>query len=380
MKTVNLIPFILLELNEKDQYGFELTKAIETKSNGNIIIKQPTLYTLLKKLEKSKFISSYWQDSEIGGKRHYYKLTENGKLQVSTLPSYSILMQNALEESLEEVPMEVPEEKETKKSFSIMDELLNTQPTESIIPSSEVFAENNIDNNTELDINISNVQVLKDDKLSKDEEFANNKGVMKFTEVIPVPTTPQVIPITPTETNKPTILDHAYEVPKNEDIVKFVDYIDFKNTSNYKYSKKLSLLFLFKSLAVSGSLIIFSIIFNFLTKYTGRSILYYLFLIGSLTIALFYPIIYALNMNKFRIKHQQTEYSIQTKNRLYLGLVGLLIVFLICVIVNISIKNNSIADILKLSNFENFYAPILFYMVYFLDLVYEKLLLRNLKK
>ena len=70
MKTVDLIPFILLELNEQDQYGLELTKAIEEKSNGQIVIKQPTLYTILKKLEKSKFISSYWQDSEIGGKRH----------------------------------------------------------------------------------------------------------------------------------------------------------------------------------------------------------------------------------------------------------------------------------------------------------------------
>ena len=31
---------------------FELTKDIETKSNGRIVIKQPTLYTVLKKLEK----------------------------------------------------------------------------------------------------------------------------------------------------------------------------------------------------------------------------------------------------------------------------------------------------------------------------------------
>ena len=57
MKTADLIPFILLELNDCDKYGFELTKNIETKSGGQIVIKQPTLYTLLKKLEKSKFIA-----------------------------------------------------------------------------------------------------------------------------------------------------------------------------------------------------------------------------------------------------------------------------------------------------------------------------------
>ena len=39
MKTADLIPLILLELNECDKYGFELTKSIETKSKGKIIIK-----------------------------------------------------------------------------------------------------------------------------------------------------------------------------------------------------------------------------------------------------------------------------------------------------------------------------------------------------
>ena len=88
MKTADLIPLILHELNNGDKYGFELTKEIEDRSNQQIQIKQPTLYTVLKKLEKSKFITSYWQDSEIGGKRHYYKITDNGKAQLLTLPSF----------------------------------------------------------------------------------------------------------------------------------------------------------------------------------------------------------------------------------------------------------------------------------------------------
>ena len=57
MKTAFLIPLILLELNESDKYGIELTKSIETRSEGKIIIKQPTLYTILKKLEKFEKIS-----------------------------------------------------------------------------------------------------------------------------------------------------------------------------------------------------------------------------------------------------------------------------------------------------------------------------------
>ncbi len=106
MKTADLIPLILIELAGGDKYGFELTKAIEDKSNQQIQIKQPTLYTVLKKLEKSKFISSYWEDSEIGGKRHYYKITENGKAQIATLPSFEQCIQNILLEEQEDELLE----------------------------------------------------------------------------------------------------------------------------------------------------------------------------------------------------------------------------------------------------------------------------------
>ena len=257
MKTADLIPFILLELNQGDKYGFELTKEIETKSNGKIVIKQPTLYTLLKKLEKSKFITSYWQDSEIGGKRHYYKLTENGRLQVSTLPSYDFLMKNALAEDGEETSANDNEIIETissnnteiisepikeEKPISIMDELLNNkpEPIETILPSEEVFAENNIDTLTELDLNSANANVLKDEKQSNEENFANNEGVSAFTQKTKI----EPIAINTNTESTPTKSNIIFDIEKtpnyvNNDAIKYVDYINFKNTDSYKYSKKL---------------------------------------------------------------------------------------------------------------------------------------------
>lgn len=98
MKTTDLIPILLYELKTGDKYGLEIVEAIKNASNSQIEIKQPTLYPLLKKLEKSKFISSYWQDSEIGGKRHYYKITENGLVQLDTYPPLETLIENALKE------------------------------------------------------------------------------------------------------------------------------------------------------------------------------------------------------------------------------------------------------------------------------------------
>lgn len=69
---------ILKALYHGDKYGLEIIQEIEEKSNGTYELKQPTLYSCLKRLESQGLISSYWQDSEIGGKRHYYKLTDQG--------------------------------------------------------------------------------------------------------------------------------------------------------------------------------------------------------------------------------------------------------------------------------------------------------------
>ena len=70
---------ILKSLYTGDKYGLEIIQEIEQKSNGSYELKQPTLYSCLKRLENQGLISSYWEDSEIGGKRHYYTLTDLGK-------------------------------------------------------------------------------------------------------------------------------------------------------------------------------------------------------------------------------------------------------------------------------------------------------------
>lgn len=70
---------ILKTLATGDKYGYEIIKEIENKSKGTYELKQPTLYSCLKRLEGQGFISAYWVNSEIGGRRHYYKLTDLGR-------------------------------------------------------------------------------------------------------------------------------------------------------------------------------------------------------------------------------------------------------------------------------------------------------------
>ncbi len=70
---------ILRALYDGDKYGYEIIAEIERKSHGQYSLKQPSLYSALKRLEKDGFVTSYWGGSVAGGRRKYFSLTEAGK-------------------------------------------------------------------------------------------------------------------------------------------------------------------------------------------------------------------------------------------------------------------------------------------------------------
>ncbi|KQL46222.1 PadR family transcriptional regulator [Brevibacillus choshinensis] len=74
----HLDAIILRVLSEGDNYGYEIIKAISKNSGGQYELKEPSLYTSLKRLETQKLIASYWGDETQGGRRKYYKLTPEG--------------------------------------------------------------------------------------------------------------------------------------------------------------------------------------------------------------------------------------------------------------------------------------------------------------
>ena len=76
----NINTIILKALYDGDRYGYDIIKEIEIKSHGQYILKQPTLYSCLKRLETQGFIEAYWgEQTSNGGRRKYYRLTEEGK-------------------------------------------------------------------------------------------------------------------------------------------------------------------------------------------------------------------------------------------------------------------------------------------------------------
>ncbi len=76
----NIETIILCALFNGDKYGYEIAKEIKERTQNQYEIKQPTLYTYLKRLETQDLILSYWGAESNGGRRRYYKLTELGKL------------------------------------------------------------------------------------------------------------------------------------------------------------------------------------------------------------------------------------------------------------------------------------------------------------
>lgn len=75
------ISYLVLDsLSSGSKYGLEIIEYISQKTNGGFVMKKPTLYSCLTRMEKKGLVSSsFWGESELGGKRHYYSITPAGK-------------------------------------------------------------------------------------------------------------------------------------------------------------------------------------------------------------------------------------------------------------------------------------------------------------
>ncbi|MCL2365448.1 MAG: PadR family transcriptional regulator [Oscillospiraceae bacterium] len=76
---------ILARLMGEDNYGYEINKSIQQKTDGKYELKEATLYTAFRRLEGAGCISSYWGDEQTGARRRYYKITDKGRDTYATL-------------------------------------------------------------------------------------------------------------------------------------------------------------------------------------------------------------------------------------------------------------------------------------------------------
>lgn len=81
----HLDTIILKLIIEKDRYGYEISKEISIRTNGDFQIKEATLYAVIQRLEKKKCIMSYYGDETNGGRRKYYSITAIGRSEYKEL-------------------------------------------------------------------------------------------------------------------------------------------------------------------------------------------------------------------------------------------------------------------------------------------------------
>lgn len=92
-----LIEYLILTIVQtQDSYGYEISQTIKLAAD----IKESTLYPILKKLEKSGYLTTYSQLHQ-GRKRKYYSITPLGTQQIQQLHEEWVSYRDTIEGIIE---------------------------------------------------------------------------------------------------------------------------------------------------------------------------------------------------------------------------------------------------------------------------------------
>jgi PadR family transcriptional regulator PadR len=70
--------WLLLLLDERPMYVFEMGQELDSVSQGTISADEKSLYRALRRFEAMGVVESTWQPSDVGPRRRYYTLTDLG--------------------------------------------------------------------------------------------------------------------------------------------------------------------------------------------------------------------------------------------------------------------------------------------------------------
>ncbi|HZJ40414.1 MAG TPA: helix-turn-helix transcriptional regulator [Demequina sp.] len=90
-------PLVLTILAEGDSYGYAIIKRVGELSSGELEWTEGLLYPLLHRLERQGHIEGAWGASEVGRRRKYYRLTQDGRAALAGHQSQWRAVSTALE-------------------------------------------------------------------------------------------------------------------------------------------------------------------------------------------------------------------------------------------------------------------------------------------
>lgn len=75
---------VLAILAEGESYGYAILKRVSELSSGELRWTDGMLYPVLHRLERLGYIKATWRTSENGRRRKYYRITTQGRAQLTT--------------------------------------------------------------------------------------------------------------------------------------------------------------------------------------------------------------------------------------------------------------------------------------------------------
>jgi len=87
---------VLAIVNDQDCYGYELTEKI----SQHIGISEGSIYTLLRRLTKEGYFTTYLVESSGGPSRKYYHLTDQGRAYLEEMKSQWVDFSNGVNQLL----------------------------------------------------------------------------------------------------------------------------------------------------------------------------------------------------------------------------------------------------------------------------------------
>lgn len=102
--TVDLI--ILQTLTGEPMHGFQVSRSIRARSDGELDLQDAALYQALHRMEKAGWIESEWGISDKGRRAKYYQMTRAGRAQLQQEVGFWNRYAAAVFKVLEPVPQD----------------------------------------------------------------------------------------------------------------------------------------------------------------------------------------------------------------------------------------------------------------------------------
>lgn len=85
LKRGSLELIVLHLLSPAEAYGYEIVSKLTAQTNGALEVTDGTLYPVLYRLERAKYVAVRWETPERGVPRKYYRLTDEGREELERL-------------------------------------------------------------------------------------------------------------------------------------------------------------------------------------------------------------------------------------------------------------------------------------------------------